>query len=77
MALDIKNLQFHPAILDDGFNETSEFENGDEKMSLNISMLSPFSGMPENYFDWPEAKIVANYWTKECTNELEKRNGGF
>jgi hypothetical protein len=72
MALSIKNLKFHPQILDDGFNETTEFGDGDEKVSLNISMPNPFSGMPENYFDWPEAKIVAKYWTKECSDELAK-----
>lgn len=74
MAISLKNLQYHPKLADgfDGFNQSEEFGEGEEKFSLNISMPSPFSGMPENYFDWPEAKIVANYWTKECTDELEK-----
>jgi hypothetical protein len=72
MAISLKNLEYHPKVLDNGINESEEFGEGDEKFSLNISMPSPFSGMPENYFDWPEAKIVANYWTKECTDELEK-----
>lgn len=72
MAISLKNLEFHPKILDNGINESEEFGEGDEKFSLNISMPSPFSGMPENYFDWPEAKIVSRYWTKECTDELAK-----
>ncbi|MBU6415135.1 hypothetical protein KGQ34_02760 [Patescibacteria group bacterium] len=79
MAILLKNLEFHPKILDNGINESEEFGEGDEKFSLNISMPSPFSGMPENYFDWPEAKIVSRYWTKECIDELAKeiKNADF
>ena len=72
MAISIKDLKYHPKILDSEAPISDEFEEADGKVVVNISMANLFQGMPENYFDWPEAKIVARYWTKECTKALEE-----
>ena len=62
MTIPIKNLYFH-----------SEYctEKVTEGQFFRITASNPCGKLPENYFEWPEAKIVADYWTNECTKILE------
>ena len=62
MSISLKNLYFH-----------SEYctEKVTEGQFFRITASNPCGKLPENYFEWPEAKIVADYWTDECTKILE------
>lgn len=69
MALKLEKLYYH-ASLDSGDSTDSSFES-DDGFNLSISIPDPLAGMPDNFFDWPEAKIVAKYWTKDCTEKVK------
>ncbi len=72
MALSLKNLYYRPKLFDDSMHEESSSVGDGGTVRVSVGVAHPFGMLPENFFDWPEAKIVANYWTKECTAAVEK-----
>lgn len=72
MTISIKKLYLHPEFC------TKKVDTSKAGMYLIIGFNPPCRNLPENYFDWPEAKIVAKYWTNECTwmlRDLVKKFG--
>ena len=71
-TLSLKDLYYKPTILGYPSESVDNIESDDGNFSLKISMPDPFAGLPENYFTWPEAQIVARYWTESCTESVKK-----
>ena len=71
-TLSLKDLHYKPTIPGYPTEEPETMESDDGNYSLTVSVSNPFEGLPENYFVWPEAQIVARYWTKQCTEALER-----
>ncbi len=71
-TLSLKDLYYKPSISGYPSVGPEKIESEGDNFSLNVSISGPFDGMPENYFTWPEAQIVARYWTEQCTAVLKK-----
>ncbi len=71
-TLSLKDLYYKPSIPGYPSIEPEKIESESGNFSLNVSISGPFDGMPENYFTWPEAQIVARYWTEQCTEALKQ-----
>ncbi len=72
MSLSLKDLYYHPTLGGDDPSYNSDFEVAGEKINLSVRISSPLDSMPKNFFDWPEAKIVARYWTPACTDKMKE-----
>lgn len=69
-TLSLTDLYYKPTIPGYPSESPEKMVSEDGRFSLSISMPDPFAGLPENYFVWPEAQIVARYWTQQCTDVL-------
>ena len=67
----LKDLYYKPQILGNEAGWSDEVPFGDKTLAVGVSMANPFTSLPDNYFTWPEAQIVARYWTAQCTNGLK------